>query len=91
METFIDGEVSTDVEFTKRDEIIKRIKTLLWSSGLVGATFFVDTFSQVFIGVSLPDIEIPGFATVKTSILLGLVITQVSKYLHNKRAGEFSV
>lgn len=87
MGSFVDENVNVQ---TKKSEIISRIKTLAWSSGLIGATFFVDSFSQVFVGVSLPEIEIPGFATINTSVLLGLIITQVSKYLHNKRSGEFS-
>lgn len=77
---------------TQFEEIINRIKTLVWGAFWVAAAFFVDNLSGALVGVKLPDYTIDVFGspmTINTAILLGLAVTQISKYVHNKKQGKF--
>lgn len=79
---------------TLGEELWSRIKTLLWTTFWVAATFLVDNLAAVLVGVSLPDIAtdfgglLPTAMTIKTSVVVGLVINQISKYMHNRNVGK---
>ena len=68
-------------------ELLNRIKTWLWTAFWLGLTYFVDVLLQTLVGVSLPTIttDIGGMPIViNTAIPVGLVLNQVSKWLHNR-------
>lgn len=68
-------------------ELWGRIKTIVWTAFWVGLTFFVDNFAQVFVGISLPNIETQ-YGSINTAVLVGLVINAISKFVHNYREGK---
>lgn len=68
-----------------KKEIISRLKTLAWSSGILALTVFVDSIvAGLTGGISLPSVNIGGIE-IDSAVLLGLILTQVSKYLHNMK------
>jgi hypothetical protein len=69
------------------EELWGRIKTIAWTAFWVGLTFFVDNFAQVFVGISLPNIDTQ-FGSINTAVLVGLFINALSKFVHNYRAGK---
>lgn len=76
---------------TQIEEIVSRFKTLLWGTFWVALTFFVDNISAALVGVQLPDYTVNVLGqpmTINTAVVLGLVITQISKYVHNTNAGK---
>lgn len=77
---------------TQMEEVVSRIKTLVWGTVWIAAAFFIDNISGALVGIKLPDYTVDVFGspvTINTAIIVGLVVTQVSKYVHNKNAGKF--
>lgn len=72
---------------TKVEEVWSRVKTLLWGTMWVALSFFVDNAAQLLVGISLPSIETP-LGNINTAVVVGLVINQISKYMHNKNQGR---
>ena len=79
---------------TQMQELVSRLKTWLWSAFWVGLVYFVDLLSQTIAGASLPDVTtnlfglLPTAIVINTAIPIGLVVNQLSKYLHNLRSGQ---
>jgi len=71
-----------------------RVKTWVWSAFWVSLAFFVDALIGSLSGASLPDIKtdlfgmLPSEAVIPTSVFVGLVLNQISKYIKNVRSGE---
>ena len=69
---------------------MNRVKTWLWSAFWVGTTYFVDVLIQGLAGVGLPDVRtnlfglMPQEMVINTAVPIGLVLNQVSKWLHNR-------
>lgn len=72
---------------TQLEELWSRVKTWVWSAAWVGVTIFIDALAQSLSGASLPDLHI-GSAMLPTSVFVGLILNQISKYIHNVRAGR---
>lgn len=68
-------------------EVVARIKTYLWTTFWVAVAFGADNMLSSMGQWNLPEINILG-SVFPTSVLVGLVINQISKYAHNKRAGR---
>lgn len=79
---------------TMLEELWARFKTLAWSAFWVGLVFLVDNLSQIFAGVSLPDVRTTLFGVlnqeivVNMNVVVGLAINQISKFVHNYRVGK---
>lgn len=87
---------------TKIQEWFSRIKTGGWSILWVGLAYAVDlmlqsmgmlnfpTFSFVLDFGNLTQGVVTGVVpvTINTSILVGIILNQASKYFHNKKAGK---
>lgn len=57
------------------EQLVKRIKSLLWSSAMMSLAVFVDSLSAGIVGLDIPD---------WLTVMLGLVFAQLSKYINNK-------
>lgn len=76
---------------TNIEEIIGRLKTLTWNAFYIALAFVGDNLVSAMAGVSLPTITIDIFGNptaVNTSIVAGLIIAQISKYIRNYTAGK---
>jgi len=82
---------------TLLQELWSRLKTLLWATFWVALTFLVDNLSQLLVGVSLPNIVttfggvLPTPVTINTAVVAGLIVNQISKFVHNNRAGKVAM
>lgn len=72
---------------SQAQELLSRVKTLAWAAFWLALTFFVDNFAQILVGVSLPNIVTP-YGEINTAVMVGLILNQLSKYIHNVRAGD---
>lgn len=69
------------------EQLMKRIKAFAWSAFWVAIAAIAD-HSLATLGMwSLPTIEIAG-SQVNTAIVVGLILTQFSKYAHNVKTGK---
>lgn len=72
---------------TQFEEFVSRAKTWLWSAFWIAVAIFVDALAQSLAGASLPDLTI-GTVVIPTTVFVGLLLNQISKYLHNLKAGR---
>lgn len=72
---------------TQIEEFVSRVKTWLWSAFWIALAIFVDALAQSLAGASLPDITI-GTVVIPTTVFVGLLLNQISKYLYNLKAGR---
>lgn len=63
-----------DFWFIHGDNIVKRIKALLWHAGCVGAVAGLDWLSKELGILNLPDFVVVG---------LGLIISQITKWIND--------
>lgn len=68
-------------------EVLARIKTYIWTAFWIITAFGADNLLASMGKWNLPEVTILG-AMFPTSVFVGLVINQISKYAHNKRAGK---
>lgn len=69
-------------------ELVSRVKTWMWSAFWVSLAYFVDILIQGLSGIGLPTITADWGGlpiAINTAIPVGLVLNQVSKYLHNRK------
>ena len=72
---------------TQFEEFVSRVETWLWSAFWIAVAIFVDALAQSLAGASLPDLTI-GTVVIPTTVFVGLLLNQLSKYLHNKKTGR---
>jgi hypothetical protein len=79
---------------TQIQEWISRAKTWLWSAFWVALVYFVDVLLQSLSVANLPTVTtdlwglLPAAMVINTAVPVGLLLNQISKYLHNMRAGK---
>lgn len=75
---------SVQSDFNYNDENMKRIKTFAWSLLWVGVAALVDHTISALGGLNLPNFSFMG-TEINTTVILGLVLAQISKYVSNMR------
>lgn len=66
-------------------EVKKRISAFVWSTGMMALAFLVDQSLANLGMLHLPEhVTLFDMFTFNPTIVLGLVLGQVSKYIHNK-------
>ena len=69
------------------EQLMKRIKSFLWSAFWVASAAVVD-HALATIGMwNLPNIDIAG-SQISLAVVVGLILTQISKYVHNVKTGK---
>lgn len=79
---------------TQFEEWVSRAKTWLWSAFWISLAYFVDLLLASMGTANLPTITttfwglFPVAVVINTAVPVGLLLNQISKYLHNLRAGR---
>jgi hypothetical protein len=69
------------------EQLMKRIKAFAWSAFWVASAAVVDHALATLGMWNLPTIDIAG-SQVSTAVVAGLILTQLSKYVHNVKTGK---
>lgn len=59
------------------DQLLKRVKSLAWRAGMMALAVVISVFAEGLAGLGLPPLA---------TLLLGLVLGEVSKWLNSKTA-----